>query len=101
MIFGEGVMWYFYYKRKAEREQQRIEEMERKNPYLKVLREQGRLVHLDITENEVNERMLRANGDVVCESCGRTYREHPMVDDYLFYDEPYLYAICDGTLAKL
>ena len=101
MIFGEGVGLYFYYKRKAEREQKRIEELEKRNPYLKVLREQGRLVHLDIAEDEINERMFRASGDVVCEKCGKKYREHPMIDDYLFYNEPYLYAICDGTLAKL
>ena len=101
MIFGEGVMYYFYYKKQAEREQARREEMERMNPYLKHMREQGRLVHLGVSDEEISERMLRTSGDVVCEQCGKTHREHPMIDDCLVYNEPYLYSICDGTLAKL
>lgn len=38
----------------------------------------------------------RAGGDVVCEGCGREYREH--VDDPV---EPWLTVLCSGDRVKL
>ena len=101
MIFGDGLGQYFYYKKLAEREKERIANLEKSNPYLKFLRSQGRLVHLGLDRDEIAKRMVRTGGGTVCKECGKTHREHRMIDDYLFYDEPFLYYICDGTIAKL
>lgn len=101
MIFGEGLMEYFYYKRQAERERIRMEEHERRNPYLKLLRKKGKLIHLDVSEDEIARRMVRTSGDAICEVCNKTHREHPYIDDTLFQDYPYLHYICNGIIAKL
>jgi hypothetical protein len=68
-------------------------------------RKKGKLVHLGITPEEVDRRMLRTCGDTICEECGKKHYDHPLIDDVM--DEtgdrlrPFLHIICDGTIAKL
>lgn len=48
-------------------------------------------------EDEPRRRAFRrAGGDVVCEACGREYREH--VDDPI---DPWLTVLCSGDRVKL
>lgn len=46
--------------------------------------------------------MIRVNGDIECDKCGKPYSKHP---DNLYYldhnDEPFLKEHCDGILLKL
>ena len=44
----------------------------------------------------VNGDYVRAGGDCVCETCGRTYWRHPVLDPY-----SWLHVLCDGLLVKL
>jgi len=41
-------------------------------------------------------RWRRASGDVICESCGMLYYDHPLVIGALW-----LHRICDGDLVHL
>lgn len=102
MIFGDGIFFYFYYKRQAEIEEQRQKELDDANPWLRHMRRNGKLIHLGITEEEIDERMLRTDQNTICPICGKTHIEHPLIDDVLDFDgQPFLHSICDGTLAKL
>lgn len=68
-------------------------------------RKKGKLVHLGISEEEVDRRMLRTSGETICEDCGLKHREHPFIDDVMDATgdrlTPFLHLLCDGTLAKL
>ena len=68
-------------------------------------RKRGMLIHLGVTEEEIDRRMMRTSGDCICEQCGKEHRKHPFIDDVLtnieFRPQPFLHLLCDGTLAKL
>lgn len=55
-----------------------------------------------VSEEEINERFLRVNGDAICTLCGRTYKQHP-TDGEVLKVRPQLILVhlCDGTLGKL
>lgn len=66
------------------------------------LRKRGMLVLLSETYSEIEQRQLRVNGETICAECGKTYGEHPYVENCLDLEgRPYLHALCDGTIAKL
>lgn len=57
-----------------------------------------------------SEEVFRASQDAVCETCGKTYREHPMatepenltiVGSWDGKARPYMHRICSGRLVKL
>ena len=53
-------------------------------------------------DGHVNNRMRRASGDCVCDTCGREYRRHPREPHEAGPEhEPYLERLCDGSLVKL
>lgn len=70
---------------------------------LEYLRNRNMLVHADVTEDEIDERMRRVDQNCVCDECGKLYREHPYIDDTLDWMDgrPYLHLLCSGVLAKL
>lgn len=44
----------------------------------------------------------RADAELICESCSKTYGRHPDEPAYLgFDDQPYLRRLCNGDLIKL
>lgn len=54
------------------------------------------------TPVEPPSEMRRANGDCLCELCGRPYRKHPHTYEHLDWEgHPFLRVACDGTLLKL
>lgn len=49
------------------------------------------------------DQFIRTSGDVVCEYCARSYREHPM-DEYVLSgidNKPFFHVRCDGMRLKL
>jgi Fe2+ or Zn2+ uptake regulation protein len=69
---------------------------------LQVLERKGMLVHLDISNKELQKRVFQTVGHCICEECGSTYDRHPYIDDFLNYNRrPYLHLLCDGRLANL
>ena len=97
LLDTSGWFEYFYYKKLAEREQKA-----KKNIHLRYLRDRGMLIHLGISEELIDERFHRTDGGTICGVCGKTHREHPLIDDVLSFDgTPFLHNICNGILAKL
>jgi hypothetical protein len=68
-------------------------------------RKKGKLIHLDLPQEEIDRKMLRCGHETICEECGKAYIDHPYIDNVM--DEtgdriqPFLHYICDGTIAKL
>lgn len=54
-------------------------------------------------DGHVQERIRRADGECVCDSCARPYRKHPLEPSILSGsdDAPFLHRLCDGSLVKL
>jgi hypothetical protein len=53
-------------------------------------------------DGHVQERMRRADGDCVCDRCGKPCWRHPYEPTILdAWDEPFLRQLCDGSLVKL
>lgn len=48
-----------------------------------------------------DEPWERASGEVVCETCGLLYRDHPLSRHRNFQGEPYLHRLCDARLVHL
>lgn len=47
-------------------------------------------------------RTYRASGESICDVCGREYRQHPVDEDQLSYDDqPFLIVLCNGDRVKL
>ena len=69
---------------------------------LEYFRRRGKLIHLDMDEDEIWRKTIRAGLEVVCPECGKTYIDHPYIDNVLGFDDaPFLHYICDGTIVKL
>ena len=72
---------------------------------LDYFRNRGKLIHLDLDEDEIWKRMVRTGLQTICPGCGKTHIEHPYIDNVL--DEttgdptPFLHYICDGMIVKL
>lgn len=52
----------------------------------------------------LGDLIQRASQDVICQTCQKTYGQHPMLTDaeYLSHDEqPYLHELCNGDIVKL
>ena len=65
-------------------------------------RNKDMLVHLDISDEELQKRIFKTVGHVICEECGSAYDRHTYIDDFLNNNErPYLHLLCDGRLANL
>ena len=48
------------------------------------------------------DRFIRADGGLICPSCGAEYRRHPYDPAELSFDDrPFLRVLCDGTRVKL
>jgi len=47
--------------------------------------------------------MRRANGDVLCDKCGKPYRLHPFDVNHVDVStgDPWLHVLCDGSRVKL
>jgi hypothetical protein len=61
---------------------------------------------VELAANPNDHLMVRASGDVVCETCGELYRKHPYDPYHLTKDHadrpmPFLHVGCDGRLLKL
>lgn len=55
-----------------------------------------------LADEEINFRMYRVNGDVICKKCGKSYYKHPDETRILGYDgHPFLKRLCNGWLGKL
>lgn len=52
-------------------------------------------------DDEDEDRMRRASGDVRCDACGLPYSDHPRSYHRSFAGEPYLHRLCDGGLVHL
>jgi hypothetical protein len=56
---------------------------------------------IELTEDELWDRFLRVDGDIICELCGRKYKQHPMEMRTLTGEgEPWLIQLCEGILGK-
>ena len=54
------------------------------------------------SENDIEEKVVRASKDCICPVCNKEYGKHIMDNITLSYTgEPYLHRICIGILAKL
>jgi hypothetical protein len=57
------------------------------------------------TEEEDLRKMRRASGDVLCETCSKEYRKHPLATELHNLSgidgEPFLHRLCNGDLVKL
>ena len=45
-------------------------------------------------------RMRRANGNMLCEICGKEYWRHPFTEHRDWNDEPF-HRLCSGDIVKL
>lgn len=43
----------------------------------------------------------RADGNVLCERCGKPYRKHGFTEHRDWNNDPWLVELCDGSLVKL
>ena len=73
---------------------------------LEYLRKRGRLIWLDdLSEDEIAAQMVRTDQNTVCDICGLKHREHKLIENVIDWTNirpaPFLYYICDGTIAKL
>lgn len=68
-------------------------------------RKKGKLVHLDLTEEEIDRKTIRAGHECICEECGKMYIDHPYIDNVMDGSgdrlQPFLHVICDGLIVKL
>lgn len=69
------------------------------------LRKKGKLIHVDLTNEEIDRQMIRASGECICEECGEPYRKHPYIDNVMDESgdrlQPFIHRVCDGLLVKL
>lgn len=69
---------------------------------LEYFRRKGKLVHLEMDEDEIWRKMFRAGLETICPVCGKMYIDHPYIDNVLGFDDtPFLHLICDGSIVKL
>lgn len=72
---------------------------------LDYFRKRGKLVRLDLSDDEIWDRMVRTAHNCVCKECGKLYIDHPLieniVDNTLGDPTPFLYYICNGMIVKL
>lgn len=55
----------------------------------------------ELTRDDYPE-FIRASGNCICPTCGKTYSKHPDEMKYLDWNgHPYLNKLCNGTLVKL
>jgi hypothetical protein len=49
-----------------------------------------------------NDFWIYANGDCICEKCGKEYRKHPYSQKDVSYDGTlYMHVLCSGVRVKL
>lgn len=72
------------------------------DPHLEYLKKKGKLVEVNMTEEEIAKVMRRTGGDLICGVCGKKYYDHPYVSEVRDQDNhPYLNITCDGQIVKL
>ena len=80
-----------------------LEEMENKT--LDYYRARGKLIHLEMSDDQIAKNTRRVSGEVVCIYCGKQNRDHPYIDNCLDHSNldpsPFLHWLCNGTIAKL
>jgi len=54
-----------------------------------------------LSYEEIEKRMVRVDGQIICKYCGKPFWQHPYsleaVDQY---GQPYLHTLCNGRLGK-
>ena len=56
----------------------------------------------ELSDREIDLRMMRVNGDIKCEICGKPYYLHDMEMRVIgWQDKPFLHWLCNGILGKL
>lgn len=73
---------------------------------LEYFRRKGKLVHLEMDEDEIWRKMFRAGLETICPVCGKMYIDHPYIDNVIDRsahgeETPFLHLICDGSIVKL
>lgn len=72
------------------------------SPYIQYLKARGKLVTVDLSDEEIMRQERRCGGDCVCEECGKIYYDHPYIANSVDWEgRPFLHLICNGTIAKL
>ena len=56
---------------------------------------------MKMIDNDEEIIAFRADGNCICEICGKEYKKHPFSENLSWLDEPYLNRLCDGSLVKL
>jgi len=56
---------------------------------------------LEKSEDDIMLEAYRAPHNMVCNTCGKQYVNHPLVENLKYNDEPYLNVICNGDIVKL
>lgn len=77
-------------------EELNIKNMEEHSEYLKNWKKRNSVKVENIEERLDNDEMRRAGGECVCEMCGKTYLQHPVIEGY-----EWLNILCNKKIVKL